>query len=211
MSTSIVFIDSRVANYQTFIDGFTQPTEVFLLTPESDGVEQIVTQLQARTGIDALHIISQGSVGALYLDNMALSQENISDYSAQLAAIGASLTETGDILLYGANVAQGDAGQTFIGQLAKLVGVDVAASDDLTEAAESRGYWMLEKSVGAVKTLTMPVNTLDTFFVHLDDARYDDGITANVFDSSSCLNYVLDMKRTSFGVPIELGFSAGGF
>lgn len=134
MSTSIVFIESRVTGYQTLIDSFTQPAEVFILT-----------QLQGRTNVDALHIISHGSEGALYLGNTVLNQENLSAYSLQLAGIHGSLTQAGGILLYGCNVAQGDAGQAFIGQLAELTGADVAASDDLTGAAESGGDWMLEK------------------------------------------------------------------
>lgn len=158
MSTSIVFVDSRVANYQSLIDGLTQPIEVFILTPESDGVEQIRARLQGRTDIDALHIISHGSEGALYLGSTVLNQENISSYSSSLAGIGGSLTETGDILLYGCNVAQGDAGQAFISQLAELTGADVAASDDATGATEFGGDWVLEKSVDTVETPTIQAN-----------------------------------------------------
>jgi methionine-rich copper-binding protein CopC len=46
--------------------------------------------------------------------------------------IGDSLTETGDMLLYGCNVAQGEAGLAFINTLAQFTGADVAASDDAT-------------------------------------------------------------------------------
>ena len=39
MSANIVFIDSRVTNYQTLIDGFTQPTEVHVLDAQSSGLD----------------------------------------------------------------------------------------------------------------------------------------------------------------------------
>ncbi|MBK7006203.1 MAG: hypothetical protein IPH37_14625 [Burkholderiales bacterium] len=37
MRTNIVFVDSRVANYQTLIDGLNQPAEVFILNGDSMG------------------------------------------------------------------------------------------------------------------------------------------------------------------------------
>ncbi|MBK8386284.1 MAG: DUF4347 domain-containing protein [Candidatus Accumulibacter sp.] len=54
-------------------------------------------------------------------------------YSSQLQSIGSSLTDSGDLLLYGCNVAQGDAGKLFIDSLAAAMSqADVAASNDLT-------------------------------------------------------------------------------
>lgn len=87
MSANIVAIDSRVGNGQnkTLIDGFTQPTEGFILTPEPDGMEQRQARSQNRTGIEAL---------------------NLSAYNSQLSSLGGSLTQAGDLLLYGRNVAQ---------------------------------------------------------------------------------------------------------
>ena len=46
MSTNIVFIDSRVADYQSLIDALTEPAEVFVLDSESDGLDQIAARLQ---------------------------------------------------------------------------------------------------------------------------------------------------------------------
>ena len=114
MTTSIVFIDTRVADYQVLIDGLAPGTEYFLIDAQADGLHQIVAQLQGRTDIDALHIISHGSQGTLYLGSTVLNGENLDDYQAQLAAIGSSLTEAGDILLYGCNVAASDSGIQFI-------------------------------------------------------------------------------------------------
>ncbi|MBK7050488.1 MAG: DUF4347 domain-containing protein [Rhodoferax sp.] len=63
MGTNIVFIDSRVTDYQTLIDCLTDPAEVFIFEGQSDGLTQMNTQLQGRSGIDAIHIISHGSQG----------------------------------------------------------------------------------------------------------------------------------------------------
>jgi hypothetical protein len=40
---------------------------VFILDGESDGLAQMAAYLQGRSGIDAIHVISHGSQGALYL------------------------------------------------------------------------------------------------------------------------------------------------
>ena len=53
MTKNIVFIDSRVASYQSLIDGLTEPAEVFILDGESDGLAQMAARLQGRSGIDA--------------------------------------------------------------------------------------------------------------------------------------------------------------
>jgi hypothetical protein len=86
--------------------------------------------------LDSIQIFSHGSVGAIQIGTGELSNQNIADYQSQLVAIGSSLAETGDILLYGCNVAQRDEGQKFINALATKTGADVAASTDLTGSAD---------------------------------------------------------------------------
>ncbi|MBI5109551.1 MAG: DUF4347 domain-containing protein [Rhodocyclales bacterium] len=155
MSASIVFIDERVTDYQTLIDGLEPDTEYFLIEEDADGVEQIAAYMQGRDGIDALHIISHGSQGTLYLGNAVLDSENLVSYQAQLSAIGFSLTDTGDILLYGCNIAEGDIGIQFIDTLAHMTGADVAGSTDLTGSEAQGGNWILERIVGSVSTTTI--------------------------------------------------------
>jgi len=68
------------------------------------------------------------------------------------------LTDSGDILLYGCDVAQGEIGQAFIEQLAQLTGADVAASTDLTGAAALGGDWVLEAQAGVVEAASEPLD-----------------------------------------------------
>jgi len=150
MTTRIVFIDSRVTDYQTLVDSLTEPAEVFILDSASDGLTQIAARLQGRSDIDALDIISHGSQGALYLGSTVLDNGNIASYDAQLAGIGGALTSEGDILLYGCNVAQGEVGLQFINSLAQYTGADVAASEDLTGAAGLGRDWNLEQRTGPI-------------------------------------------------------------
>ncbi len=111
-----------------------------------DGVAQMAQILNGRSGLDSIQIVSHGSVGALYLGSTVLDASTLGSYQSQLQAIGSSLTASGDILLYGCNVAQGDAGIAFIQALAGSTGADVAASNDVTGAG---GDWVLEQTFRA--------------------------------------------------------------
>ena len=116
----IVFVDARVSHYASLIDGLTDTDEVFVLDGESDGLTQMAAALQGLTGFDAIHVISHGSQGALVLGSTVLDGGNLAAYRVQLASIGSALTPNGDMLLYGCNVAHGDAGLQFITSLVQF-------------------------------------------------------------------------------------------
>ena len=157
MTSSIVFIDSRVADIDTLIAGLGDGTEWFLLSPAEDGVLQMATILADYGNLDSIHVISHGSEGALYLGDMVLSAANLESYSASLAQIGGALTDAGDILLYGCNVSVGMTGQAFIAQLASITGSDVAASNDATGSSLFGGNWILETHSGIIETVPIAV------------------------------------------------------
>ncbi|MEG4201764.1 DUF4347 domain-containing protein [Microcoleus sp. Pol12A5] len=137
--TTIVFIDAGVENSQQLIEGVIPSAEVFVLDGRADGIEQISLVLQHRQNIDAVHIISHGSPGCLYLGNSQLSLDNLIHYAAQLQQ-----WDVANLLLYGCNVAAGDAGEEFITKLHALTGSEIAASKSLTGSAAKGGNWELE-------------------------------------------------------------------
>lgn len=160
-SKSIVFVDSRVANYQSLIDSLTEPYEVFILDGDKDGLDQMAGSLKGRTGIDAIHVISHGSQGALYLGGTVLDSGNLDAYGLQLTSIGSTLSPTGDLLLYGCNVAHGDVGMQFVNQLALITGADVAASEGATGGAALGGDGVLEVQQGMVSARELMLRALD--------------------------------------------------
>ncbi len=140
--------DQLIADLQA--DQGTQ-FEVLTLDATKDGLEQLDEILEKRSDLDTLHLISHGaegrvSVGGTWLDSSALQEA-----SAQISSWGESLTEDGDILLYGCNVAS-EGGQSFINELAELTGADVAASDDITGHSELGGDWELEAFTGTLES-----------------------------------------------------------
>ncbi len=152
MGYSIVFVDWRVADIDSLIAGMPADAEVDIIDGASDGLDQIAARLQGRSDIDAIHIISHGSAGSVYLGSGVIDSAALATHTSQLDGIGKSLTESGDILLYGCNVAAGNVGVQFIGSLALATGADVAASTDLTGAGALGGNWMLESSTSTIET-----------------------------------------------------------
>ena len=94
----------------------------------------------------------------MQLGSSTITKSNLSLYVKQLAKIGSSLTDTGDILLYGCNVAAGQVGLDFINQFAALTSANVASSTDLTGATALGGNWVLEASTGSIESAVV-VNT----------------------------------------------------
>ena len=142
-ATTIVFIDAGVENSQQLIEGVIPSAEVFVLDKTADGIEQISQVLQQRRNIDAVHIISHGSPGCLYLGNSQLSLDTLKRYAPQVQQ-----WDVANVLLYGCNVAAGDAGEEFIAKLHELTGAEIAASKTLTGSAAKGGNWELEVTTG---------------------------------------------------------------
>ena len=89
-----------------------------------------------------------------------LSQSSLNNYADDLAAWGRSLSEQGDILLYGCSVAAGQEGEALIEGLAGLTRADVAASTDPTGPAALGGNWILEAATGPIEAPSLDGGTI---------------------------------------------------
>ena len=90
---SIVFIDSRVPDLQDLLDGVQQGDLVYVLDPNSDGVQQIADILAADnlTGLSSISIVAHGAPGEMEIGSTLLTDQNLSQYSNALSEIGASM------------------------------------------------------------------------------------------------------------------------
>ncbi|EGW22294.1 DUF4347 domain-containing protein, partial [Methylobacter tundripaludum] len=148
----VVFIESNVSDYQTLINGVSPNAEVHVLDASQDGLTQMAEILNGRSGIDAIHIVSHGYDASVGLGSLQLTAQNLQDHTADLATIGNALTQNGDILLYGCDVAAGSSGAALVAALSKSTGADVAASTDATGSAALGGDWTFESVTGSVET-----------------------------------------------------------
>ncbi|GKW08099.1 putative Ig domain-containing protein, partial [Pectobacterium carotovorum] len=146
-----VFIDTALTDYQTLVNSVPTGVDVFLLDSSKDGLSQLAAWAETHEGYDAIHILSHGNEGQVRLGNLTLDSATAEARSADLAKLGTALTQDGDLLLYGCDIAQ-DTGKSFVSLLSQLTQADIAASDDLTGAIAKGGNWQLETTVGSIET-----------------------------------------------------------
>ncbi|MGI9424532.1 MAG: tandem-95 repeat protein, partial [Hyphomicrobiaceae bacterium] len=151
--TEIAFVDQSVENVEQLLAAFDPAIEVIFIDGQSDGIEQIASALGGRQDVDAIHIVSHGQQGALHLGNDVLDASSMQgEHLDELTAIGSSLSEHGDILIYGCDFTGGETGLEAAILLGSVTGADIAASTDLTGHADRGGDWDLETQVGSIET-----------------------------------------------------------
>ncbi|MDB9514226.1 DUF4347 domain-containing protein, partial [Kamptonema animale CS-326] len=156
MHKQLIFVDSSVQDYQSLISGINS-AEITILNQNLSGIEQITAALANQKDIEALHILSHGSPGSLQLGAEGLNGNNIEKFSTQLKQWGNALTENGEILLYGCDVAATETGLQFIQNLHQLTGADIAASNNKTGNKALGGDWELEVKIGNIETQPLKV------------------------------------------------------
>ena len=107
--TSVLFVDTAVEDYQSLIDDVKTGTRVVILGANYDGVQQMAEVLSKYSALESIQILSHGEQGQVNLGNTALNTSSLNEYQSAIQSWGNSLTETGDILFYGCNVAEGSA------------------------------------------------------------------------------------------------------
>ena len=178
---------------------------------------QIADYLDAHSDVqyDAVHVLTHGNDSGVVLGSNFISDAN--DFSV----FADHLTQDGDIMLYGCNMASSEAGQTFLQGIADAAGADVAASVDTTGSAEFNGNWNLEYSIGEISSQSI---SLDSSWNHrlfsytigdggdyesLDAMLADSGL---VWDTTNTITYLDGTHDTyhSGTIYADLEITVGG-
>ncbi|MFK7769637.1 MAG: VCBS domain-containing protein, partial [Mariniblastus sp.] len=178
----VLFVDKSVEGFGSVVAEFVEgrDVDVFFINDQSSGFEQIAKHLEGRNDIEAIHIVSHGSDARLSLGSSIVGQEELAgQYTSELVRIGQSLSESGDILIYGCDLASSSAGEAFISELSQITNADVAASDDITGAAAVGGDWILEKSTGSIETQSLSSSSFSGQLL-VTDAGFTIGTGANI-------------------------------
>lgn len=147
---SVFFILDNVDNWCDLANAMPAHAEIVLLDSRSNGLQCIAEYLAHHRDLDAIHLLSHGAPGQIDLGALTLCSANLLAQSGWLEVLGQALKEGGDWLIYGCQVAQGEAGRAFIDTLARLAQVDVAATVNLTGSLRHNGNWLLETQVGVI-------------------------------------------------------------
>ncbi|MEG5013182.1 DUF4347 domain-containing protein, partial [Microcoleus sp. B4-C5] len=143
----IVILDPTIPDSNHIASGIKRGTATYILKSQPDALEQITTLLAQHTSIEALHIISHGTPGSLYLGTTELNSSNIHNYAQQLQQWRNSLIANASIILYGCNVAAGDRGHQFLNQLYQLTGANIAANPTTTGNSKLGGNWDISQLI----------------------------------------------------------------
>jgi Ca2+-binding RTX toxin-like protein len=141
-TATIAFIDSQIDNYAVLIAGIQPKTQVVILDSTTNGIVKITDTLQ-QGQYTAVHLIAHGSPGCLYLGNSQLNLDTLNKYQQELKSWFCD-PDTSSLLIYGCEVAAGDAGGEFISRLQQLTGAKIAATKTLTGNKDLGGNWELE-------------------------------------------------------------------
>ncbi len=154
----LVFVDSQIEQHSELMDALRESSDpnrvidVVVLDANRDGIDQITEALAGRQDVDAVHVLSHGTEGAIKLGGTWLHDGNLGGYAGQIAQWHHALSDGADLLVYGCDLAATERGQFLIEALQTLTGADVAASTDDTGSARLGGDWVLEHVVGTIET-----------------------------------------------------------
>ncbi|MET0911082.1 MAG: DUF4347 domain-containing protein, partial [Ilumatobacteraceae bacterium] len=157
-TNEIAFVDTATRDYQQLVDDMRgnalaqgRDLEVVLIDAERDGIRKIADALAQKANLDAIHIVSHAVDGAVQLGAAQLDFATLAERSAAIRTWGNALTDDGDLLIYGCDLAATQSGQSLVDEIARVAGADVAASEDPTGAASKGGNWKLEFTTGAIE------------------------------------------------------------
>lgn len=121
----LLIVDSQVKDYLKFLNGTHLGVRIAVLDSQQDGVKQITEILEQGAGWQQIYLISDGSPGCLRLGNTELSLTTIHDYKFALEKWSRYLYSDGELVLYGCQVATGDAGKEFLSKLHQILQIEI--------------------------------------------------------------------------------------
>jgi hypothetical protein len=145
----VVFIDSSLPNINSLKAEWADK-EIVVLSEGADPWVTMSNTLIERGGVSAVHLVSHGQSGELWIAGARYGSDNI-PYEL-LKSWKNGLKRGADIHVYGCNVGEGELGDEFLRNLAISTGADVAVSNNTTGFSGLGGDWSLEKTYGNLES-----------------------------------------------------------
>ena len=158
-SSALVVIDTSIHGYEDLLADLEPDIDILLIDRNENGLQKLADYVEGRDDISSIHILSHGAEGEFTLGSVTINADNIDQHAELLGQIGESLTENGDLLLYGCNVADDGTSIEFVNKVADYTEADVAVSTDLTGAAALGGDWDLEHTIGQIDGASLELNS----------------------------------------------------
>ncbi len=107
INSNLADLDGLIADLQNS-DG-SRSVEVVILDADREGIAQVGAILAGRSELTAVHVITHGAEGQIQLGRDWLNSATLGGNHDAVAVWGDALTNTGDILFYGCNIAADNA------------------------------------------------------------------------------------------------------
>ena len=194
----LVILSEFVKDQDNIISQLDADTDVLVIRSGEDPLDQINNFLDSQSGVEykAIHVVSHGDAGYFLLNNTVVDAEAVAGDPAAWMAIGEHLTEDGDIMIYGCNVAGSEDGRAMIRSIADLTGADVAASADKVGAAND---WSLEFNYGLIESEAVEINgyeyTLNSYLLTDAPSKAGEyGSLNDIFNGNNDKEFVITAK-----------------
>ncbi len=201
----LIIVDTSVDGFELLLedvlgerDGSAQ-FEILAIDGHRDGIEQITELLADYDDLDAVHILSHGTDGALKLGSTWLNADHLAAYAGDIAQWGDALAPDGDLLLYGCDLAATADGQEFLESISVLTGADVSASIDATGHTLLGADWDLEFAIGDIDTDSLLSASVDHAWVSVLASEYVyDGFESHDYSGNSgSVNWLGDWQEVN--------------
>ncbi|MGB3405585.1 MAG: Ig-like domain-containing protein [Microcoleaceae cyanobacterium] len=203
---NLVVIDSKVDHLQHLITGVVPHSIIVVLDHQQDSIQQLTEAIKKYKYCTTLHLVSHGYPGGITVGNSKLNLETLHQYSSSIQQWNLNT-----ILLYGCEVAAGDAGTEFIEKLHHLSGSNIAASTTKTGHNQLDGNWKLEVTKGQFEVnLAFNQATQKQWNSVLNDTLPDQPYFFQVIDGTLKLLNPLTGDYVDIGTPKDI-YNGTGF
>ncbi len=138
----LLIVDPAVPDAKQLVDGLARPMRVVFLDPTNDPIGQIAREVTAvGTPLSALHILSHGAPGALYLSNSWINRYNWRSRARDTRKIADALAPDAVVVFYACQLASDRIGKDFIGAIEASLEAKVYASSLPVGAPQENGDW----------------------------------------------------------------------
>ncbi|MBE6364931.1 MAG: DUF4347 domain-containing protein [Lentisphaerae bacterium] len=189
----LVVINSSMPDKEAFINAL-EPDQEVLILDNNTGLAELNAFLDGSdVEYSAIHLVSHGGEGHFVLNGELISSGKFD--AAAWQAIGEHLSENGDIMLYGCDVAAGAEGKALVDMISQASGADVAASTDVTGIS---GNWELEYHAGTIETAEIEVDE----FAHDLDTITVDALEADDTAATTTLQEAIELAYNNAGADV---------
>jgi hypothetical protein len=110
----VVIVDPTLPSLALLLEQLHLSSKVVYMDPAANPLAFILSAVEAHAPVSSLHVISEGKSGQLMLAGASVTTMMLEDHWEVLSSWKDQFTPHADVLLYGCEIAKGEAGVEFV-------------------------------------------------------------------------------------------------